>query len=109
MKVMRGAIVILPDSNETLSEGGIVLTGTMAKKQINRGKVLAVGEGEYLPTGEQIPPQIKVGDHVVYKPFQVNEIEVKLRNLDKANTDDEFYTEKVMVIKEAELLMVLDE
>ena len=60
---------------ETKTKGGIVLPDT-AKEKPKRGKVLAVGEGKRLDSGELVKPAVKVGDEVIFSSFAGSEITV---------------------------------
>ncbi|WP_154179600.1 co-chaperone GroES [Vibrio furnissii] len=50
---------------DNTSEGGIVLTSKSAQKS-NRGKVLAVGQGRLLDSGERAAMAVKVDDHIIF-------------------------------------------
>ncbi len=50
---------------ENKSEGGIVLTSKSAQKS-NRGKVLAVGKGRLLDSGERAALEVKVNDQIIF-------------------------------------------
>lgn len=58
------------------SAGGIVIPG-QAQKKPKEANVVAVGPGRLLESGERLPMQVEVGDHIVFAHFagQVVEIE----------------------------------
>jgi chaperonin GroES len=55
--------------------GGIVLPET-AKEKPQQGKVVAVGEGRQLETGEVAPFQVNEGDVVVFASYAGTEVTV---------------------------------
>lgn len=62
------------DAAET-SAGGILLPDT-AKKRPQEGKVVAVGPGRVLDSGERAPMTVKVGETVIYAKYGGNEVTV---------------------------------
>ena len=60
---------------ETKTKGGIVLPDT-AKEKPKRGKVLAVGPGRTLDSGEVVKPSVKAGDEVIFSSYAGTEITV---------------------------------
>ena len=56
--------------------GGIVLPET-AKEKPKQGKVIAVGEGRQLESGELAPLQVKEGDIVVFASYAGTEVSVE--------------------------------
>ncbi len=73
--------------------GGIVLPDT-AKEKPKRGKVLAVGEGRLLETGERQPLQVKKGDQVLFSSYAGTEIKVN--------------GEEYLIMDESDILAVLE-
>jgi len=69
-------IVIKPLEAENKTKGGIVLPDT-AKEKPQEGKVVAVGKGRVLENGTVQPPEVKVGDRVLYGKYSGNEITTK--------------------------------
>ena len=68
-------IVVQQMEAEEMTKGGIVLPDT-AKEKPQQGKVIAVGPGRVLDTGERAKPAVKKGDVVVYAKYGGTEIEV---------------------------------
>ena len=62
-------VIIEKDLDEKKSNGGILLTGTAASKDINKGIIIAVGEGRLLPDGSLRPLGIKEGDRVIFSRY----------------------------------------
>ena len=72
---------------ETKTKGGIVIPDT-AKEKPKRGKVLAVGEGKRLDSGELVKPAVKAGDQVIFTSFAGTEITVDGEELLIMTQDD---------------------
>ena len=60
---------------EEKTAGGIVLPDT-AKEKPKQGKVIALGDGKQLESGEKAPFQVKVGDNVLFGSFAGTEVNV---------------------------------
>jgi len=69
-------IVVKPLEAESKTRGGIVLPDT-AKEKPQEGKIVAVGKGKTLENGTVHPPEVKVGDKVLYGKYSGNEITTK--------------------------------
>ena len=69
-------VVIEPLEAEETTAGGIVLPDA-AKEKSQRGKVLAVGPGKLLDSGERSPVGVVVGDEVLFGKYGGTEIEVE--------------------------------
>ena len=61
---------------ETKTKGGIVLPDT-AKEKPKRGKVLAVGPGKTLDSGEVVKPSVSVGNEVFFSSYAGTEITIE--------------------------------
>lgn len=59
-----------------MTKGGIVLPDT-AKEKPQEGKVVAVGKGKVLESGQVHAPEVKVGDRILYGKYSGNEITTK--------------------------------
>jgi len=76
IKPLGDRVVIKPLEAETKTKGGIVIPDT-AKEKPQEGKVVAVGKGKVLDSGTVQPPEVKVGDKVLYGKYTGNEITTK--------------------------------
>ena len=61
---------------EEKTTGGIVLPDA-AKQKPKQGKVVAVGEGKQLDSGEKVACQVKKGDVVLFGSFAGTEVTVE--------------------------------
>ncbi|MCA9023815.1 MAG: co-chaperone GroES [Planctomycetaceae bacterium] len=68
-------VVVQPLEAEETTAGGIVLPDAAREKQ-QRGKVLAVGPGRLLDSGERCAVSVSVGDEVLFGKYGGTEIEV---------------------------------
>jgi chaperonin GroES len=73
--------------------GGIVLPDT-AKEKPKRGKVLSVGDGRLLDTGERKPLQVKKGDQVLFSSYAGTEVKVE--------------GEEMTIMDESDILAILE-
>jgi chaperonin GroES len=76
IKPLGDRVVVKPLEAEAKTKGGIVLPDT-AKEKPQEGKVVAVGKGRVLENGSVQPPQVQVGDKVLYGKYSGNEITTK--------------------------------
>jgi chaperonin GroES len=93
VRPLEDRILIKPLDPETKTASGIYLPES-AKEKPMQGKVLATGPGKLLDNGERITPSVKKGDTVVFGKYAGTEVEIK--NI------------KHMIIRESELLGVIE-
>lgn len=75
LKPLDDRVVVEPMSAEETTAGGIVLPDS-AKEKPQRGKVVAVGPGRLLDSGERCAVSVVVGDEVLFGKYGGTEIEV---------------------------------
>jgi chaperonin GroES len=68
-------VVVEPIEAEETTAGGIVLPDS-AKEKPQRGKVLAVGPGRLLDSGQRGELSVTVGDQVIYGKYGGTDIEL---------------------------------
>ncbi len=78
---------------ESKTAGGIVLPET-AKEKPKRGRVVAVGDGKLLDTGERGRMQVKANDEVLFTAY--------------AGTDVKINGEEFIIMDESDILAILD-
>ncbi len=86
-------IVVEADEAEERTSGGIVLPDS-ARQKPQRGKVLAVGPGKLLDSGNRGEMSVKKGDSVYYGKYSGTEVEVN--------------GETYVIIRESDLLAVVE-
>lgn len=82
-------VVVEPVEAEERTAGGIVLPDS-AKEKPQRGKVVAVGPGRLLDSGQRGELSVTVGDEVIYGKYGGTDIEI--------NGDD------VKILRESDIL-----
>jgi chaperonin GroES len=85
-------IVIVPIEREVTTKGGIIIPDTVKEKP-QEGKVVGVGPGKLNDEGNRNPPDVKVGDIVLYPRYGGTEYKL----------DDVEY----MILRESDLLAVI--
>lgn len=95
MKVrpLQDRVLVKRVESETRSAGGIIIPDTAKEKPLE-GIVIAVGEGKRLEDGTLIAPEVKAGDRVLFGKYAGTEIKVG--------------TEDHMILKESDILGILD-
>ena len=66
-------VVVKPDPAEERTQSGIVLPDS-AKEKPQEGKVMAVGKGKVLESGQTQTLEVKVGDKILYGKYSGSEI-----------------------------------
>lgn len=93
LRPLGDRLVIKQLAAEETTKSGIVLPGK-EKEKPQQAEVLAVGPGAVVD-GKVVPIEVKVGDKVIYSRFVGNEIEVD--------------GEEVLVVKESDILAIIEE
>jgi chaperonin GroES len=75
LEPLHDKVIIKRLEAETKTKGGIVLPDS-AKEKPKRGKVIAIGEGKRLDSGQLVAPSVKVGDEVIFTSYAGTEIRV---------------------------------
>ena len=90
---LQDRVLIRRVEQEAMTSGGIFIPDT-AQEKPTEGEVVAVGPGLRNEAGELHPPDVKVGDRVLFGKWSGTEM--------KQNGED------LMIMKEADLLAVID-
>jgi chaperonin GroES len=93
-KPLGNRVVVEPIEQEEVTAGGIVLPET-AKEKPQKGKVLSVGPGDRNEKGDRIPMDVKLGDTVLFAKYAGTEIKVEAK--------------KLLILRETDLLAIVDE
>ncbi len=86
-------VLLEPCEAEETTTGGIVLPDT-AREKPQRGVILAVGPGKLLDSGQRGQTCVSVGDEVFYGKY--------------SGTEVEFGTDQYVVLRENDILAVID-
>ena len=73
-------VLVRKDESRQKTRGGIVLPDA-AKEKPQRGKVIALGPGRLLDSGERSPIAVAVGDEVLFAKYGGTEIEVDKKEI----------------------------
>ncbi|HWD40052.1 MAG TPA: co-chaperone GroES [Fimbriimonas sp.] len=84
---LHDRIVVEAAAKEERSAGGIILPDN-AQEKPQRGKVLAVGPGKMLDSGQRSAMDVKVGDTVLYGKYAGTEVKVGGEDLIILRADD---------------------
>ena len=84
-------VVVKPLEDAEQMRGGLYIPDT-AKEKPQQGEILAVGPGRY-EDGKRIPPDVKVGDKVLYGKYSGTEV-----TLDG---------DQVLILRESDVLAVI--
>jgi len=93
IKPLEDRVLVKPIESESKTASGIYLPETAKEKPV-RGKVVATGPGKRLENGKRAQLSIKSGDTVVYGKYAGTEVEIK--------------GEKHLILRETELLGVIE-
>jgi chaperonin GroES len=80
LRPLDDRVVVEPSEAEETTAGGIVLPDT-AQEKPQRGKVLSVGPGKLLDSGQRGTLSVAIGDEVIYGKYSGSEIEVEGREV----------------------------
>ena len=92
IKPLGERVVIEVAESDVTTASGIVLPDT-AKEKPQKGKVVAVGTGKLLESGQRAAMEVRVGDGVVFSKYSGSEIKV----------DDKDY----LIVRESDILAIL--
>ena len=87
IRPLHDRVVIRRLEEETTTKGGIVLPDTATEKP-SRGKVLAVGSGKLLDSGDVRPVDVQSGDEVLFGKYAGTEVKIDDEDLIVMREDD---------------------
>ncbi len=73
---LHDRIIVEAAAKEEVSAGGIILPDS-AQEKPQRGKVIAVGPGKRLDSGQLAPVGVNVGETVLYGKYSGTEVKVE--------------------------------
>ena len=94
LKPLGDRLVVEPIEQEEMTAGGIVLPDT-AKEKPQKGMILAAGPGARNDAGERIALDVAVGDTVLFAKY--------------AGTEIKLSGKKVLVLRESDILAIIEE
>ena len=87
IRPLHDRVIVRREEEERTSAGGIVIPDTATEKPV-RGKVVAVGKGKVLESGDVRPPDVKKGDTVLFGKYSGTEVKVDGEDLLVMREDD---------------------
>jgi chaperonin GroES len=93
IKPLEDRVLVKPIEAESKTASGIFLPESAKEKPV-RGEVIAIGPGKRLENGKRAEMSVRKGDTVVYGKYAGTEVELK--------------GDKVLILREEELLGVID-
>jgi chaperonin GroES len=95
LRPLNDRVVVKPSEGEEKTASGLFLPET-AKEKPQQGEVLAVGPGRFDEEGaKRLPLDVKVGDQVLFAKYGGTEIKLD--------------GEKVLILKESDILAVIEQ
>jgi chaperonin GroES len=76
IKPLADRVIIRPSPAEEKTKGGIILPDTAKEKPVV-GEIVAVGPGKVTDDGKKVPPEVKVGDKVLYGKYSGTEVTIE--------------------------------
>jgi chaperonin GroES len=89
---MDDRVLVKPIESESKTASGIYLPESAKEKPV-RGEVISIGPGKRLDNGQRAQMSVKKGDTVVYGKYAGTEVELK--------------GDKLLILRESELLGVI--
>ena len=92
-KPLHDRVVVRRIESEERTKGGIIIPDT-AKEKPSEGEVIAVGPGARDDSGKLIPPDVRVGDRILFGKWSGTEV--------KLNGED------LLIMKESDIMGVIE-
>lgn len=93
LRPLHDRIIVKREEAPDKTPGGILLPDA-AKDKLNRGKVLAIGDGKIGEDGKRVPMDVEPGDKVLFGNYSGNEVELE--------------GEKFLIMSQQDVLAVVD-
>ncbi len=91
---LHDRVLIRRIEEESKTPGGLIIPDT-AKEKPQQGEVLAVGPGARDENGKIVPPDVKVGDKVLFGKWSGSEVTID--------------GEELLIMKESDILGILED
>jgi chaperonin GroES len=75
IRPLQDRVIVKRIAEEEKTKGGIIIPDS-AKEKPQEGKIIAVGKGKVNDDGKVIPPQVKVGDRILFGKYSGSEIKL---------------------------------
>jgi len=75
LRPLYDRIVVRRIEQQEQKQGGIIIPDS-AKEKPQEAEVVAVGRGKRLEDGTVVPPDVKVGDHILFGKYSGSEVKM---------------------------------
>ena len=75
IRPLQDRVIVKRIAEEEKTKGGIIIPDT-AKEKPQEGKIIAVGKGKVNDDGKVIPPQVKVGERILFGKYSGSEVKL---------------------------------
>jgi chaperonin GroES len=93
LRPLGDRVVIKAIERDEMTKSGLVLPDT-AKEKPQEGRVIAVGQGKLLDSGDRVPLEMKEGDRIIFSKY--------------SGTEFKLDGEDFLIISDRDVLAVLD-
>ena len=94
IKPLEDRILVRPLEPQETKKGGIIIPDT-AKERPEEGKIVALGPGKVLETGQRKTVEVKKGDRVLFAKYSGTEVTIN--------------NEKHLILREDDVLAVIED
>ena len=75
IRPLQDRVIVKRIAEEEKTKGGIIIPDT-AKEKPQEGKIIAVGKGKANDAGKIVPPDVKVGDKILFGKYSGSEVKI---------------------------------
>lgn len=93
LKPLGDRVIIELVQSEEKTASGIVLPDT-AKEKPQEGKIVAVGTGRVLESGERVAPEVSVGNRIIFSKY--------------AGTEVKYDGKEYLILRESDIVAVIE-
>jgi len=94
VKPLQDRVLVRRIEEEEKTKGGIIIPDA-AKEKPQEGKVVAVGDGKVLESGQKVKLTVKVGDKILFGKYSGTEIKVD--------------SEELLILREDDILAIVED
>jgi len=76
IRPLQDRIIVKRIKEEEKTKGGLFIPET-AKEKPSEGQIVAVGKGKILENGTLLPPDVKVGDRILFSRYGGSEVKIE--------------------------------
>ena len=77
LRPLGNKVILEAASKEEVTKSGIIIPDIVDKEKPEQGKVIAVGPGKTLESGERNEIDVRVGDTVLFSKYSPTEIKIE--------------------------------